>query len=274
MFFLKNVVYFIIISSIFASNLKNFKNTSTFKKQSIFSKFLEINYPNKTSNNLGGNLEKNKINSEKEISFTEILFIEIWDKTFISTILIYFEVKTSYIISITFLTKIFLVYLKWLIEIYGLNLIYHLEIFKAGCFIMFYLIGFSILFKLMFVNLKQKNLENFRISKKIKDEESIVKISYFDFNSFIRTFGIVFLSQITGNSSDHNSPLLNEFLFINTNKFLMIKLLTIVLSILFAFLISFIFKRKFCIEFNLIISAITFLLMGIDESVKFFAVCE
>ena len=34
-----------------------------------------------------------------------------------------------------------------------------------------FLIGFSILFKLMFVNLKQKNLENFRISKKIKDED-------------------------------------------------------------------------------------------------------
>lgn len=269
MFFLRTVVYCLILTSAYSSNLKNIKNTSTFKKQSIFSKFLDVNYPNKTAIYFN-NLDNNKNYSEKKISFTEILFKEIGDKTFISTILIYFEVKTSYIISITFLTKIFLVYMKWLITICDLNLIYHLEIFKAGCVIMYNLMGFLILFKLMFVNLKQKNLENFSKNK----EEEMTKNWYFDFDSFIKTFGIVFLSQITGNSTDHNLPLLNEFMFSNTNQFLGMKLLAIMFSIILAFVISFIFKRKFCIEFNLIVSAITFLIMGIDESVKFFAVCD
>lgn len=269
MFSLKSVVYCLIISSIYSSNLKNLKNTNTFKKQSIFSKFLDVNYPNKTSI-IFGNPVTNKINPEKKITFSDILFKEIGDKTFISTILIYFEVNTYYIISITFLTKIFLVYLKWLITVCDINLVYHLEIFKAGCVLMYNLMGFLILFKLMFVNLKQKNLENL---SKNKDEE-IVKRWYFDFDSFIKSFGIVVLSQITGNSSDHNLPLLNDFLFANTNNFLIMKFLAITFSILLAFVISFIFKRKFCLEFNLIISAITFLIMGIDESVKFFAVCD
>ena len=81
-------------------------------------------------------------------------------------------------------------------------------------------------------------------------------------------------SEISTNSTAYKLPLLNEFLFYNTNKFLIMKLLAIVFSILLALFISFICDRKFCIEFNLIVSAITFFIMGIDESVKFFAICE
>ena len=132
---------------------------------------------------------------------------------------------------------------------------------------MYNLMGFVILFKLMFMNLQQKDLENF---SKNKDEE----IWYFDFDSFIKTFGIVFLSQLTSYSTDHNLPLLNSFTFQIKNNFIMMKLLAIIFSIIFAFVISFIFRRKFCIEFNLIISAITFLIMGIDECVKFFCIIE
>ena len=74
---------------------------------------------------------------------------------------------------------------------------------------MYNLMGFVILFKLMFMNLHKNNLDCF--SK--NNNEEIIKRWYFDFNSFLITFAIVFISQLSGYSTDHNLPLLNALTF-------------------------------------------------------------
>ena len=247
---------------IFSSNSSNLKNLSSFKKESIFSRIIPYN----SSINLK-ELKTNE-NSENDL-FLHILFQEIFNKTSLSIIFLFFEIKPSYIFSMSIISKIFIIYLKWIITVYDIQIKMTIELIKVISIVLYYTMGFVILFKLMF-NLKKIRNENFSINK--QDENYISWYFDYNFDSFLKILSVVFISQFASFSTNKNNHLLNSFYFKFEKTFIILKIISIIFSITFGFILSLIFKKKFCFEFNLILSAITFLLMGIDENITFFSI--
>jgi hypothetical protein len=261
--FLKIVVYCIMLINTHSNNLKQ---TNTLSNQQIFSNIMEVNNLNKTKK-FQTNIKEFK-EKELKLNIYALLFKEVNDKTFICITLLYFQTKTVYLILTALLTKLMIIYLKILIGQYSLLQTIPSELFQVLSIFIYNLSGFAILYKLMFVNLKENNSEFF----KKKNEESD-KIVLFDFQSIFKTFGVVFITQFAAYSiNETNFQNLNpDNIFFSWN-FLTINILKILFGIFIAMIIGYISFKKFSLEFNLIISAITFLLLGVDDLVKFFSV--
>jgi hypothetical protein len=206
-------------------------------------------------------------------SIYNIIFDQIGDKTFISIILLYFQTKTSYLILTSILAKTIFIYIKFLINEFSLFQVIYPEVFQVIGLMIYYMIGLYILFKLMFGNniASESNIK----SKKKEDEDF-----YFYFEDFFRIFGIVFFTQISSFSimqsfirfTNADLRIANINQTVSSLNYLAINFASIIFAVIISNLIGFICFKKFSIEFNLIISAITFLLMGIDDTVKFFSV--
>jgi len=273
--FLKIVVYCIILAFSAQSNLKR---VSMQTEKQIFSKFI----PTSNFNNTRKNFISLKPSLEPNLkwSYDTILFGEVGDKTFICIALLFYQTKTAYLILTSLLTKFLFIYFKILISQYNLFQFVPTEIFQICGILIYNISGFSILHKLMFGNLN-KSKDNFFLKHK-KSEESEIKIS-FDFEYFFKVFGIVFVSQLAAYSMEY--ACLHPFgVSLGTAapdhdgiriglswEYLGIKFASITVGILFASLIGFLTYKKFSLELNLIMSAITFLLLGIDNAVKFFS---
>lgn len=270
--FLKIVVCCLILTFAYQSNLK--RSTTQPRTQTW-------------SNNLSGpnsNMTKNIIFNQKqiperdiELSYYNILFSEVGDKTFICITLLFYQTKILYLIFTSLFAKFIFIYLKFIISEYNLFQIIPSEIFLVTAIMMYNLIGFFILIKLMFGNVNENNEECSKVKKTEESEKKFI----FEFEEFIKVFGIVIITQITQYSMIQNSlfPFStyglenNEIFKINlTWNNLAINFASIIFSILFSVLIGSITYKKFSLEFNLFFSAITFLLLGIDDSVKFFSV--
>jgi len=132
----------------------------------------------------------------------------------------------------------------------------------------------------MFGNLKETKDDEF-FNKQKKSDESEKKFS-FDFENFLKVFGIVFISQIAVYSMEYaclypfgiqNGAAGPDPIGVELSwEYLGIKFASISFAVLFAVIIGFGTYKKFSLELNLILSAITFLLLGIDNAVKFFSV--
>lgn len=262
--FLKIVVYCLILISMSSNNLKRVGKLSG---KQIYSNFMKVKFFNATEK-INTNLKTSE-NFDERWNYYKILFGEVGDKTFISITLLFYQTKTAYLILTALFTKIIFIYLRVLIAHYSLMQLIPTEIFQVFGIIIYNFSAFSILYKLMFVNLKEDR-RDFKYNKH-KDESE--KIFLFDFEAFIKTFGVVFISQLAAYSS--NEPNIQSF-YIDKNiltwKYLAINFSSIFFGILFSVIIGFITFQRFSLEFNLIISAITFLLLGIDNAVKFFSI--
>ncbi len=262
--FLKIVVYCLILIS---TNSNNLKRVGILSGKQIYSNFMNVKFLNGTQK-INTN-QKTTDNLEVRWNYYKILFGEVGDKTFICITLLFYQTKTAYLILTALFTKIIFIYLRVLIVHYSLMQLIPTEIFQVFGIIIYNFSAFSILYKLMFVNLKEDR-GDFKYNKHKEESE---KRFLFDFESFIKTFGVVFISQLAAYSSNEANI---QSLYIDKNlltwKYLAINLSSIGFGILFSVIIGLLTSKKFSLEFNLIISAITFLLLGIDNAVKFFSV--
>lgn len=267
--FLKIVVYCVMFAF---ANQANLKRLSSNTGKQVFSNFINGQNFNNTRKIF---LSQKTIQEPIKWSYYNILFDEMGDKTFISITLLFYQTKTAYLILTSILAKTIFIYVKIIIKEYSLFQFIPAEIFQVIGILIYNIIGFEILFKLMFGNNKepQDNLKN-------KKNEDLEKTFYFYFEDFFKVFGVVFFSQISSFSTmqtlirfnDVNVNILNASQIILCWNYLAINFASILLGALISVLIGFICFKKFSLEFNLIISAITFLLMGIDDAVKFFSV--
>lgn len=274
--FLRIVVYCILLA---LSSQTNLKRASTQPGKQIFSNFIPLTNLNKTKKFILN--PKQTTEPTLKWSYKTILFGEVGDKTFICITLLFYQTKTAYLILTSLLTKFLFIYLKILISQYSFFQLVPTEIFQVCGILIYNISGFSILYKLMFGNLKESKDDFFL--KQHKTEESEKKFS-FDFESFLKVFGIVFISQLAAYSmeyaclhpfgvsigsgaSDHEGIMVGLSL-----EYFGIKFSSITFGVLIAALIGFGTYKKFSLELNLIMSAITFLLLGIDNAVKFFSV--
>lgn len=271
--FLKIVVYCMILVLTVQINLKRLGNQTG---KQIYSNFMQNQNANKPKNSFSNP----KQNQEKNLkwSYSNLLFGEVGDKTFICITLLFYQTKTAYLIITSLLTKFLFVYLKILISEYNLFQFIPTEIFQVCGIFVYNIIGFSILYRLMFGNLKEA-VDDYLFKHK-KNEEFEQKFS-FDFENFFKVFGIVFVSQLAAyamefacwhpfglfSGQDHDGIKVAL-----SWDYLAIKFGSISFGILFAVLIGLFTYKRFSIELNLIMSAITFLLFGIDNAVKFFSV--
>lgn len=272
--FLKIVVYCVILALSAQSNLKR---VSTQAGKQIFSNFIPNTNLNKTKKILLNPKQITEPNTKW--SYNNILFSEVGDKTFICITLLFYQTKTAYLILTALLTKFLFVYLKILISQYCLFQFVPTEIFQVCGILIYNMSGFSILYKLMFGNLKEDKEHYFHNNK--KNEESEKKIS-FDFEDLLKVFGIVFISQLAAYSMEY--ACLHPFgvsIGVGDHDGIMVglswdylgrKFASISFGVLLAVIIGFGTYKKFSLELNLILSAITFLLLGIDNVVKFFSV--
>lgn len=272
--FLKIVVYCIMLALSAQSNLKR---VSPQAGKQIFSSFLPYPYINKTRKIIPN--QKQIPEPDIKWSYNNILFSEVGDKTFICITLLFYQTKTAYLILTALFTKFLFVYLKILISQYSLFQFVPTEIFQICGILIYNTSGFSILYKLMIGNFKEATDDFF--DKQKKNEESEKKIS-FDLEDFLKVFGIVLISQLAQYSMEY--ACLHPFGVVTGGadhdgirvglcwEYLGIKFAGISFGVLFSAIIGFGTYKKFSLELNLIMSAITFLLLGIDNAVKFFSV--
>jgi putative Ca2+/H+ antiporter (TMEM165/GDT1 family) len=271
--FLKIVVYCIILALTVQSNLKRV-NTQT--RNQIFSNFTLNGVTNKPKKLILGS--KQIVEPNLKWSYKNILIGEVGDKTFICITLLFFQTKTAYLMITSLLTKFLFIYLKILISQYTLFQFIPIEIFQVCGILIYNISGFAILYKLMFGNLKEAKDEYFI---KHKNNEEYEKKFYFDIEDFVKIFGIVFVSQLAAFAMEyscwHPFGISSSQDYDGTRvalswEYLGIKFASISFGVLFAVIIGFLTYKKFSLELNLIMSAITFLLLGMDNAVKFFSV--
>jgi len=270
--FLKIAVYCLILTFVYQSNLKR---GSTQPMKQIWSNYITSSNFNTTKKILLN--QKHFPEKDIELSYYNILFSEVGDKTFICITLLFYQTKIVYLIFTSLFSKFIFIYLKFIISEYNLFQTIPAEIFLVTAIMMYNIIGFYILFKLMFANINENKEECSKVKKTEESEKNFI----FEFEEFIKIFGIVIITQITQYSMIQNSKFpfgnfglqSNEMFKINlTWNNLAINFASIIFGILFSVLIGSITYKKFSLEFNLFFSAITFLLLGIDDSVKFFSV--
>jgi putative Ca2+/H+ antiporter (TMEM165/GDT1 family) len=216
-----------------------------------------------------------------------ILISGIGGKSFICVLLLFFTTNPYTLFFTSAITKILLIYMKRPIT---MNIVYFfpLEMFKIIAIIMYNLFGFCTLYNLMFCDFSKEKLILYKKNKNKFHNTDIQYTNIFrqffnnifnEIDSISKILGLISISELieynTGSSINFISnsnldPMLNPMGGNSLLNFTLNSISTI-LSFSCAIFISFLFSKKFNLECNLLLTSITFLLLGIDISIKCFS---